>query len=121
MISYPNPPAKALLKPLLPLKEPEHAGCPTLVIDLDETLVHTSYHMPPVGTHSFQMQDPVDGRTVYVAIRPGVQAFLAIMAEHYELVLFTAATQVSMRLPISLTTKHYNIVWTRPLICQCIL
>lgn len=78
----------------MPPKEPEHAGCATLVLDLDETLIHSSYHAPPRGTKSFQLHDRLCDKIVYVAVRPGVAAFLAIMAEHCEIVLFTAATQV---------------------------
>lgn len=59
--------------PYLPqAKDPE---CYTLVLDLDETLVH---YYESKGEGSFR-------------IRPGCEKFLKEMAEIYEVVIFTAA------------------------------
>lgn len=106
-LENPTKSSKHFLRPLLPPKEPEHAGCATLVLDLDETLIHSSMHTPPPGTQSFQLLDEVKGSIMHVAVRPGVPAFLAIMAEHCEIVLFTAATQVCCEpsLPLPFTRK----------------
>ena len=99
--------AQRLWRPLLSPKEPEHAGCAPLVLDLDETLVHSSTHAPPPGTKSFQLHDRFSGKIMHVAVRPGVAAFLAIMAEHCEIVLFTAATQVRQpRMPMHCPLDH---------------
>jgi len=70
--------------PLLPQRVDEK---PTLVLDLDETLVHTSSSPGPgvdfVLTYS--------SCSVYVAKRPHVDEFLRRMSLDYELVLFTAS------------------------------
>ncbi len=55
-----------------PAKDPE---CYTLVLDLDETLVHYYEHN---GEGKFR-------------IRPGCEKFLKEMSELYEVVIFTAA------------------------------
>jgi RNA polymerase II subunit A small phosphatase-like protein len=62
-----------------------------LVLDLDETLVHSSFK--PVPHSDFILNIEMDGIThkVYVLKRPGVDEFLVRMAEFYELVIFTAS------------------------------
>lgn len=62
-----------------------------LVLDLDETLVHSSFK--PVPSSDFILSIEMDGVThkVYVLKRPGVDEFLVKMAEIYEIVIFTAS------------------------------
>lgn len=78
-------------KPLLPapLEANKHKKC--LVLDLDETLVHSSFH--PTAVFDFQIKVEIDGvhHDVYVAKRPGCEIFLEPAAEKYELVVFTAS------------------------------
>lgn len=63
----------------------------TLVLDLDETLVHSSFK--PVPHSDFILSIEMDGivHKVFVAKRPGVDEFLEEMAKHYELIIFTAS------------------------------
>jgi TFIIF-interacting CTD phosphatase-like protein len=64
---------------LLPDTEPELSTAPTLVLDLDETLIHT-------------VVDPV--RNVATTHeRPGLRRFLKSAAERFEIVIFTAGLQ----------------------------
>jgi len=62
-----------------------------LVLDLDETLVHSSFK--PVPHSDFILSIEMDGivHKVFVAKRPGVDEFLEEMAKHYELIIFTAS------------------------------
>lgn len=62
----------------------------TLILDLDETLVHSS--LKPTSTHEFTIQVKIDGscNAVYVATRPHLREFLTRAAEIYEIVVFTA-------------------------------
>jgi RNA polymerase II subunit A small phosphatase-like protein len=64
----------------------------TLVLDLDETLVHSSFK-PFDGKPDMTLRINFDRRVndIYVLVRPGVKEFLESMARHYELVLFTAS------------------------------
>lgn len=67
-------------------------GRNTLVLDLDETLIHSS--LQPQEFTDFHLTLECDGNEneIYVALRPGVGQFLARMAELFEVVLFTAST-----------------------------
>jgi len=64
---------------------------PTMVIDLDETLVHSSFK--PISNADFIVPVEIDGTVhqVYVAKRPYVDEFLEKMGPLYECVLFTAS------------------------------
>lgn len=78
---------------LLPPQAPEFSGRKTLVLDLDETLVHSVFQ--PTPNASFRVtavleQGPLD---VFVAKRPGVDDFLKSMTERYEVVVFTASVK----------------------------
>lgn len=77
----------ALLGPLLN----KDKGKKTLVLDLDETLVHSSFK--PVPNADFVMAIELEGEIhhVYVRKRPGVDEFLRRVGEQFEVVLFTAS------------------------------
>jgi len=63
----------------------------TLVLDLDETLVHSSFK--PIPNADFIIPVEIDNQVhqVYVLKRPGVDQFLKSMADRFELVVFTAS------------------------------
>jgi RNA polymerase II subunit A small phosphatase-like protein len=57
--------------------QPEHCkGRKTLVLDLDETLVHSQFNA--IKTYDYIIPVEMDGRTsnIYVLKRPGVDFFL---------------------------------------------
>jgi len=86
----PSPGAKSqkfLMEPMAP----EMKGRKTLVLDLDETLVHSSFR--PVPGPDFIISIELDGVThrVYVQKRPGVDHFLEEMGSKFEVVVFTAS------------------------------
>jgi len=76
-----------LLGPLLA----SDIGKPCLVLDLDETLVHSSFK--PVPNPDFIMPVEIEGvqHSVYVLKRPGCEEFLEAVGEYWEVVLFTAS------------------------------
>jgi len=76
---------------LMPPMAPEMKGRKTLVLDLDETLVHSSFR--PVPGPDFIISIELDGVThrVYVQKRPGVDHFLEEMGAKFEVVVFTAS------------------------------
>ncbi|XP_034550049.1 carboxy-terminal domain RNA polymerase II polypeptide A small phosphatase 1-like [Notolabrus celidotus] len=78
-------------KPLLPRMKSNDAGKICVVIDLDETLVHSSFK--PVNNADFIIPVEIDGTVhqVYVLKRPHVDEFLKRMGEMFECVLFTAS------------------------------
>jgi Dullard-like phosphatase family protein len=78
---------KALLGP----QPPHLLGRKTLVLDLDETLVHSKFE-PVVGA-DFEIPIDIEGRqhVVFVMKRPGVDEFLEEMGKLFEVVIFTAS------------------------------
>jgi len=75
---------------LLASAHSEDKGRKCLVLDLDETLVHSSFQ--PIEC-SFNIPIELDGTQygVYVLKRPFVDEFIAECAKYYELVVFTAS------------------------------
>jgi len=84
-------PSKAPQKALLPDLGPDIADKKCIVIDLDETLVHSSFK--PISNADFIVPVEIDNviHQVYVLKRPFVDEFLCRMGELYECVLFTAS------------------------------
>jgi len=87
-------PPKQTPEPVQYLLSPQKGamlGKKTLVLDLDETLVHSSFK--PVPNADFIIPVEIDNQIhqVYVLKRPGVDQFLKSMAEKFELVVFTAS------------------------------
>ncbi|KAJ1991625.1 hypothetical protein H4R33_001286 [Dimargaris cristalligena] len=76
-----------LLQPLLP----QDMGKKCLVLDLDETLLHSSFRM--VENPDYIVPVKLEGQThnVYVLKRPGVDEFMKKVGEHFEVVVFTAS------------------------------
>jgi RNA polymerase II subunit A small phosphatase-like protein len=82
-----------------------HSGRKCLVLDLDETLLHSSFKVSSVCEISSHANDqmlpsadyivPVEiesqTHNVYVIKRPGVDHFLTEMGKIYEVVIFTAS------------------------------
>ncbi|KAK2857018.1 hypothetical protein Q5P01_005753 [Channa striata] len=83
--------SKVQVKPLLPPAKSKDAGKICVVIDLDETLVHSSFK--PVNNADFIIPVEIDGTVhqVYVLKRPHVDEFLKRMGELFECILFTAS------------------------------
>ncbi|KZT40526.1 NLI interacting factor [Sistotremastrum suecicum HHB10207 ss-3] len=78
-------------RPLLPPLSQAHAGRKCLVLDLDETLVHSSFKLIPQADYVVPVEIEHQFHNVYVIKRPGVDAFLQRMGELYEVVIFTAS------------------------------
>lgn len=76
---------------LLPPLKPEHVGKKCLVLDLDETLVHSSFK--PIPKPDFIIPVEIDHvvHHVYVLKRPYVDEFLLRASKIYEIVVFTAS------------------------------
>lgn len=74
----------------LPRPGDERKKC--LVLDLDETLVHSTFQPTPTA----DLVVPVhlgEGifQPIYVSKRPGVDAFLQTVTELFEVIIFTAS------------------------------
>jgi Dullard-like phosphatase family protein len=71
---------------------PEKKGLKTLVLDLDETLIHASFTHIPQEDFIVPVQTECRLLNISVLKRPGLDTFLKELSEVYELVLFTAST-----------------------------
>jgi len=78
-------------KGLLGRRRAEHRDKKCLVIDLDETLVHSSFKA--VDKCDFIVPVEIENvvHNVYVLVRPYAREFLEKVSKHYEIVLFTAS------------------------------
>lgn len=81
----------------------------TLVLDLDETLVHSSFK--PVPNPDYIIPVDIDGKLVdvYVLKRPWLDHFMACAAETYEIVVFTASL-AKYADPLLDLLDHSNVV-----------
>ena len=71
---------------------PKSSSKKTLVLDLDETLVHSQF-LPFSIQSDVILKIDIENQThdIHVLIRPGVQAFLQRLSKLYEIVIFTAS------------------------------
>ena len=77
----------SLLKP-----QAEHVrGRKTLLLDVDETLVHSSF--TPTEAADIILPIDIEGRTcnIYVQVRPNCCEFIIEVGKYYEVVIFTAS------------------------------
>ncbi|KLT38809.1 NIF-domain-containing protein [Cutaneotrichosporon oleaginosum] len=77
--------------PLLPALSGIDKGRKCLVLDLDETLLHSSFKMLPSADYIVPVEIESQTHNVYVIKRPGVDHFLTEMGKIYEVVVFTAS------------------------------
>lgn len=83
--------------PLLEDPPEKKVGRKTLVLDLDETLVHSSFQETDLASIQIALDLEEGTRMkhfdVYVIKRPGVDEFLKAVSAHYEVVVFTASIE----------------------------
>lgn len=67
-------------------------GKKSLILDLDETLVHSSFR-PPASDEVIELPVEIDNKKfrVYVLVRPNAVQFLKELQAYYELIIFTAS------------------------------
>ncbi|UKZ49357.1 hypothetical protein TrVGV298_003604 [Trichoderma virens] len=86
-----GPSAPEPQKWLLPPITPELKGRKCLVLDLDETLVHSSFKILHQADFTIPVEIEGNYHNVYVIKRPGVDEFMKRVGELYEVVVFTAS------------------------------
>lgn len=86
-------------------------GKPVLVLDLDETLIHSSVESKE-GEHDFVVHDEEHRQQFLVYKRPFVCLFLHTLAQFYELSVFTASYACYSD-PIISLLDPYNVITKR--------
>ncbi|KAH6608971.1 plasma membrane phosphatase required for sodium stress response [Trichoderma cornu-damae] len=86
-----GPSAPEPQKWLLPPITPQLKGRKCLVLDLDETLVHSSFKILHQADFTIPVEIEGNYHNVYVIKRPGVDEFMKRVGELYEVVVFTAS------------------------------
>lgn len=79
---------------LLKFLPPKNTSChKTLVLDLDETLIHSYFDCPSPRTPDLSFDIVIDNKKIKVnsMIRPGARDFLENMSGIFEIVIFTAS------------------------------
>ncbi|KAI4168155.1 MAG: hypothetical protein LQ343_006594 [Gyalolechia ehrenbergii] len=76
---------------LLPPMTDRFRGKKCLVLDLDETLVHSSFKILHQADFTIPVEIEGQYHNVYVIKRPGVDQFMKRVGELYEVVVFTAS------------------------------
>ena len=88
----------------LPEKEARHPPC-TLVLDLDETLVHCTTTPIPNPDLVFPVEFNGEKFQVYVLKRPFLEQFLQAVSKLFEVVIFTASQQIYADALLNLVDK----------------
>lgn len=74
---------------------PVKQGKKTLVLDLDETLIHSSKYLAHPEVESFKVEfdniedDKIVKEHLYIQLRPGVREFLEFANSHFDVFVFT--------------------------------
>ena len=71
---------------------PKETNKKTLVLDLDETLVHSQFFefsIPSDITIKIEIEKEI--YDIHVLVRPGVEKFIETMKDYYEIIIFTAS------------------------------
>ena len=93
-----------IVLPALPLLPPSDRQ--TLVLDLDETLVHAFSAEPCVPAVPLM----VNGKQLWLSIRPHAESFLSSLAVHYELVVWTAGVEAYGKAVVKLLDPSGSLI-----------
>ena len=94
---------------LLPQKSPEFTDKKTLILDLDETLVHSSF--TPFEKNDIVLNVDFDGimYNIYVLVRPEAKNFIKNISKYFEVVTFTASLSNYASPLLDLLDSEHNI------------
>ena len=96
-------------KLLLPPKTQEFSHKKTLILDLDETLVHSSF--TPFEKNDIVLDVDFEGvvYNIYVLVRPDAELFIKSVAKFFEVVIFTASISKYASPLLDILDKEKNI------------
>lgn len=94
---------------LLPPQAEEDQGKITLVLDLDETLVHSSFLAKPNADYKFILSFDKNPVGVFVCVRPFAEKLINELGSIYEIVIFTASCSAYADPVIDFIDKNHLI------------
>jgi CTD small phosphatase-like protein 2 len=97
----------------LPDPEPKMRHRPTLVLDLDETLVHCSTEFLPRADFEFGVHFQDTDYNIYVKCRPHLNAFLKYASTYFEVVIFTASQKAYADRLLNILDPENNFIHHR--------
>ncbi|KAH9295701.1 hypothetical protein KI387_039289 [Taxus chinensis] len=81
-------------RPILLPKQARRRPPITLVLDLDETLIHSTLEHCDDADFTFQVHFDMKEHTVYVRRRPYLEVFMERVAQMFEVIVFTASQSI---------------------------
>lgn len=104
---------------ILPEDAPKRKSV-TLVLDLDETLVHSTLEHLDDADFTFTVFFNMKEHTVYVKQRPYLQTFLEKVAEMFEVVIFTASQSIYAEQLLDILDPYAKLISRRVYRESCI-
>ncbi|KAA8514993.1 hypothetical protein F0562_018220 [Nyssa sinensis] len=115
------PDAATNFRPTILPKEKLKTKPITLVLDLDETLVHSTLEHCDNADFTFPVFFNMKEHTVYVKQRPHLQTFLERVAEMFEIVVFTASQSIYAEQLLDILDPDQKLISRRAYRESCIL
>ncbi|CAK9140138.1 unnamed protein product [Ilex paraguariensis] len=107
-------------RPTLLPKETRKVKSVTLVLDLDETLVHSTLEYCNDADFTFSVVFNMKEHTVYVKQRPYLRTFLERVAEKFEIAIFTASQSIYAKQLLDILDPDGKIISRRAYRESCI-
>ncbi|THG05734.1 hypothetical protein TEA_004205 [Camellia sinensis var. sinensis] len=116
--NLPDPPDVApKFHPTTLLNESQKMKSTTLVLDLDETLVHSTLEHCEDADFSFPVFFNMKEHRVYVKQRPYLQMFLERVTEMFEIVVFTASQSIYAKQLLDILDPDRKLI-SHPAYCE---
>ncbi|XP_009765972.1 uncharacterized protein LOC107789826 [Nicotiana tabacum] len=109
-----------LERPNILPKESQRSKSITLVLDLDETLVHSTLEHCDDADFTFPVFFNMKEHVVYVRQRPHLRTFLERVAEMFEIVIFTASQSIYAKQLLDILDPDGKIISRRAYRESCI-
>ena len=94
---------------LLPSKSLEYINKKTLILDLDETLVHSTASFTEKSDITLNIDFDGIFYNIYILIRPGAENFIKRVSKYYEVITFTASISKYASPLLDILDKDKNI------------
>mmetsp|Transcript_86924 Transcript_86924/g.127137 ORF Transcript_86924/g.127137 Transcript_86924/m.127137 type:complete len:433 (+) Transcript_86924:456-1754(+) len=115
------PPRRNRPRPSALPKKTRTAPRVTLVLDLDETLVHASLEHMDDSHLNFKVNFHSQDYQVWVKIRPHCQEFLERLADKFELIVFTSAQRIYADIVLNFLDPERRLIKHRVFRDSCVL